>query len=123
MDILQYPDGWKLHSDIVLKTSHGNEIKFVHNYSSNVLNSSKDMACSLVQGHFHSKFETHYWSNGIKTFFATTVGCLIDTLSPAFSYNATQSKRPVLGALIIKGMSVTHINMQLDKRNRWVGYL
>lgn len=123
MDIIGAPVGWKLHSRLFVKTNHGNKILFVHNYSSNVLNSSKDMACSLVQFHFHSKFETHYWSNGETMFFATTAGCLIDTHSAAFSYNATQSKRPVLGALVIKGMSVIHIPMIVDKHNRWVGYL
>lgn len=123
MEIIQAPVGWKFHSELVLKTSHGNKIKFIHNYSSNVLSSSKDMAMSIVQFHFHSKYETFYWSNGRKMFFATTSGCLIDDTSPAFSYNKNQSKRPCLGALIIKGMSVVHIPMLLDKQNKWVGYL
>jgi hypothetical protein len=123
LSILEAPRDWKLHSKLYIKTSHGNQVLFVHNYSSNVLNSSKDMASSLVQFHFHSKYETHYWSNGKQMFFATTAGCLIDPESKAFSYNFTQSKRPCLGALVIKGMCVIHIPMILNKSNRWVGYL
>lgn len=123
MSIVGAPVGWKLHKRLFVKTNHGNEILFVHNYSSNVLNSSKDMACSLVQFHYHSKYETHYWSNGNKMFFATTAGCLIDTESGAFSYNATQSKRPCLGVVVIRGMSVMHIPLLTNKKNRWVGII
>lgn len=122
MDIIGAPVGWKLHKRLLIKTNHGNEVLLVHNYSSNVLLSSKDMACSLIQFHYHSKYETHYWSNGSKMFFATTSGCLIDPNSSAFSYNFTQSKRPCLGAIVLKGMSVIHIPM-ITKKDRWVGYL
>lgn len=123
MCIMEAPAGWKLHKSLFIKTSHGNEVMLVHNFSSNVLNSSKDMACSLIQFHFHSKFETHYWSNGRNMFFATTAGCLIDPNSAAFSYNETQSKRPCLGALVLKGMSVIHVPMICDKKGNWVGFI
>ncbi len=122
MAIIDAPVGWKLHKRLLVERKVG-DILFIHNYSSNVLNSSKDMACSLVQFHYHSKYETHYWSNGKELFFATTSGCLIDTESPAFSYNFNQSKRPVLGALLIVGMMVVHIPMLLNDKNRWIGRL
>ena len=122
MAIIGAPVGWKLHKRLLIKRPVG-DILFVHNYSSNVLNSSKDLACSLVQFHYHSKYETHYWSNGERMFFATTSGCLIDDESPAFGYNKTQSKRPCLGALLIVEMMVLHIPMILDKKKRWIGYL
>lgn len=123
MDIIGAPVGWNLYKRLFIKTKYGNKILFVHNYSSNVLSSSKDMACSLIQFHFHSKFETHYWSNGSDIFFATTAGCLIDPESGAFGYNATQSKRPCLGAIVLKGMSVIHVPMLLNSKGRWRGHL
>jgi hypothetical protein len=124
MDIIGGPKTWKLHSELIIKLPNGRLVKLVHNFSSNVLASSKDQAMSIIQGHFHSKFEVVYWSNGVETFFGATIGCLIDdTNRDVFGYNSTQAKRPVLGTLFLNNSIPMLIPMSVDKKNNWVGYI
>lgn len=124
MEIIGGPKTWKLHPQLIIKLPNGDKVKLVHNFNSNVLNSSKDQAMSLIQGHYHSKMELLYWSSGEKSYFGMTVGCLINDLNrEVFGYNGTQSKRPVLGTGFILNSVPMLIPMQTDKKNNWVGYL
>lgn len=124
MDIIGAPKTWKLHPELIIKLPNGDYVKLVHNFSSNVLASSKDQSTSLIQGHYHSKFELLYWSTGTKQYFGMTVGCLIDDSNrEVFGYNGTQSKRPILGTGFINNSIPMLIPMHTDKRNNWLGYI
>lgn len=120
--ILQAPLTWKWHGELFIRLPNGIRLKIVHNYSANVLQSAKDQGCSLIQGHYHSRSELHWFSNGRTQNFAMNVGCLIDDSSAAFDYNKTQAKRPVLTAAVIKNGIPILIPM-ICQRDRWVGWL
>jgi len=122
-EIYDVGTGWKWHHILDIKLPGGQICRFVHNYESNILTASKNLAMCVVQGHHHSKFELIYWSNGLNQFWGATIGCLIDDNSSAFSYNKRSSKRPILGVMVIKGGIPILIPMRLNKANRWTGYL
>jgi len=122
-EILDVGAGWKWHTHLDVKLPSGDYCRFIHNYESNALTASKNLAINIVQGHHHSKFEILYWSNGSRHFWGATIGCLIDDTSRAFGYNKTQSKRPILGCMVIKNGIPILIPMRLNKSGRWVGWI
>lgn len=122
-EIMDVGDGWRWHKSLDIKLPNGKWCHFAHNYESNALNASKNLTRCLVQGHHHSKFELAFWSNGTSQFWGATIGCLIDDSSPAFNYNKTSSKRPILGCMVIKNGHPMLIEMIVNKSNRWVGWL
>lgn len=118
--VIEAPDGWHWHNDLVLYASDGNPIYFCHGKSSDVLKVSQAMGMNCVQGHFHEKFEIRYWGNKLGLFWGMTVGCLIDNHSLAFSYNKVNLKRPVIGCgMIMEGVPKL-IPMILNKQGRWI---
>lgn len=121
--IIQAPLTWKWHEELLFKLPTGQKAKFVHNYSSNVLQSAKDQGVCLIQGHYHSRAEIQWFVDafGVQKF-AVNVGCLIDDKSPAFNYNKRQAKRPILTVLVIKGGIPILIPM-VTQRGRWVGWI
>lgn len=120
-DVLEAPEGWTWHHEIVVQMSDGRKCLFAHGYSSNVLAASQKRGMSCVQGHYHSKFGIQYWSNAEGTHFAAQTGCLIDDSSMAFAYNKLTLDRPLLGSLRIE-RGVPHLlPMVLDRGGRWNG--
>lgn len=122
-EILDVGPGWKWHTHLDIKLPDGRMCRFVHNYESNAQTASKNLSMCLVQGHHHSKFEVLYWTDGRRHLWGATIGCLIDDKSRAFGYNKTQSKRPILGCMVIKNGTPILIPMRLNKAGRWVGWL
>jgi len=122
-EVLEAPEGWTWHHEIVVQMSNGKKCLFAHGYSSNVLSASQKRGLSCVQGHFHSKMGVQYWSNVDGVHFAAQTGCLIDDNSFAFAYNKLGLDRPLLGCLRIEN-GVPHIlPMFLDKNGRWTGII
>lgn len=124
-DILEAPEGWSWHPEMVIRLSNGEDVKFIHGVESTILNAAKNFGMSTVQGHHHSRFELvyHTYDKSHRHIFGMTVGCLIDDSSPYFDYNKRTSKRPQLGCAVIKWGVPLIIPMRLDKNNRWVGKL
>lgn len=122
-EIMDVGPGWRWHRSLDVKLPNGKWCHFAHNYESNALNVSKNLSRCFVQGHHHSKLELAFWSNGSSQLWGATIGCLIDDNSPAFNYNKTQSKRPLLGSMIIKNGCPILIEMILNRAGKWVGYI
>jgi len=122
-EVLNAPEGWHWHNDLVLQTSIGTQVYFHHGKSADVFKASQAMSMSMVQGHYHEKFNIHYWANPTGLYWGLQVGCLVDDKSLAFAYNKTNLKRPIIGmAAIVNGLPVL-IPMVLDKHHRWIGKL
>ncbi len=122
-DIMDVGSGWNWHKSLDIRLPNRKWCHLVHNYESNALSASKNLGKCFVQGHHHSKFELSYWSCGGTQLWGATIGCLIDDTSPAFNYNKTSSKRPLLGCLMINNGIPILIEMILNKAGRWVGYI
>jgi hypothetical protein len=122
-EILEAPNGWVWHKDLVIVMSNGQECYFCHGMSANVLKASQDMAMNVVQGHYHTKFRIDYWSNPNNLYWGMNVGCSIDDKDLMFAYNKVIIKRPIIGhAIIIEGIPKL-LPMVLNKKGRWIGRL
>jgi len=100
-EILGVGDGWKWHNDLITTLPNGQRVYFCHGRSTDGLKLSKNMACNVVQGHYHSKFNTSYWSNPDNLFWSMQVGCLVDNNSLAMAYNKLTLDRPIIGCGLI----------------------
>lgn len=122
-DVLEAPEEWTWHHEIVVQMSNGKKCLFAHGYSSNVLQASQKRGMSCVQGHYHSKMGIQYWQNADGLHFAAQTGCMIDDAAYAFAYNKLGLDRPILGCLRIES-GVPHIlPMFLDSKGRWIGII
>lgn len=122
-EILDVGYGWKWHDTLDIRLPNKKICHFAHNYESNALNVSKNLSRCFVQGHHHSKLELAFWSNGSIQLWGATIGCLINDCSPSFNYNKRQSKRPLLGCMVIKNGCPILIEMILNNQKRWVGFI
>lgn len=120
--ILQAPESWTWHKELVYKLSNGIRVKLKHNFSSNLLNDSYKQGMSLVCGHLHTKSYVQWWQNDLGKNFAMQVGCLINPNHRAFNYDKQNASRPVLSTGFILNGSPMVIPMH-TKSGRWVGYL
>lgn len=106
-EMLGVGDGWKWHNDLLITLPNGKKVYFCHGRSGDGLKLSKNMACNVVQGHFHSKFNISYWSNPENLFWSMQAGCLVDNNSLAMAYNKLTLDRPIIGCgVIINGVPV-----------------
>jgi len=121
-EVLQAPEGWVWHDELILQTVQG-PVMFRHQFKKDPLIHAQQMAMSIVQGHFHEDFDIQYVSSPHRLLWAMTVGCLIDKQSLAFAYNKTNTKRPIIGTgVIINGLPQL-VPMLLNSEGRWVGKL
>jgi hypothetical protein len=100
-EILEVPDTWLWHDDLMLKLPNGQDCYFCHGKSTDGLKLSRNMACNVVQGHYHSKFSLQFWSNPNNLFWSMQAGCLIDDKSLAMKYNKLTLERPIIGTGLI----------------------
>ena len=106
-EILEVPDTWVWHDDLMIELPNGQPCYFCHGKSSDGLKLSKNMASNVVQGHYHSKFSIQYWSNPNNLFWSMQAGCLIDDKSMAMKYNKLTLDRPIIGTgVIIDGVPI-----------------
>ena len=96
--ILEVGPRWRWAKEILL----GNRILFRHSFGKNIALCAKRYGMSLIQGHFHENQELHFFEVGSRSYFAASVGCLIDKNHEAFSYSHSNVFRPRLGVLLIK---------------------
>lgn len=122
-DVLGVGKGWTWHEEIIVDVHPVQSILFRHQFSANVLKAAEQLGCSVVQGHYHSKFEINYTSSPRALNWGMTVGCLVDTKSLAFEYNKLQTKRPIIGVGIIENGIPKLVPMILDNTGSWVGKL
>lgn len=100
-DILGVPGTWVWHPDLMLKLPNGQDCYFCHGKSIDGLRLSRNMACNVVQGHYHSKFAVQYWSNPNNLFWSMQAGCLIDDTSLSMAYNKLTLERPIIGTGLV----------------------
>lgn len=106
-EVLGVDEGWQWVNDLIITLPEGDKVYFCHGKSQRGVQLSQNMGMSVVQGHFHSEFNIHYWSNPLQHFFSMQVGCLVDDASLAMAYNKLTLKRPILGVgLIVDGKPV-----------------
>jgi predicted phosphodiesterase len=102
-DVLDAPTGWHWHPSLIL-TSGERRVFFHHGIAKDVMRVVNRRGINVVQGHFHTEFGVWYSGNPGGDLWGMSAGCLIDTASHAFLYNATHLERPVLGCgMIIDG--------------------
>jgi len=119
--LLDIEADWKWHDKVILKID-GQDWYFTHNFKRDVLQSAKELGCSFVSGHFHTQYSLSMTSSPSKLITAISCGCLIDPHHPAFEYQKTFIKRPVIGTAIIDNGVGKLIPMPL-KNNKWTGNL
>ncbi len=120
--ILDIKADWKWHEKLVVKLPNGNNVFFTHHFKSNVLQSSKELGCSLVTSHQHTRSEQFYWSSPTNLNFAMVIGCSIDPKHENFRYQKHYIKRPVISVASIgySGYCQPCIHsMPLDNKGRW----
>lgn len=100
-EILEVPSTWVWHNELLITLPNGQPCYFCHGKSSDGLKLSRNMACNVVQGHFHSKFSIQYWSNPQNLFWSMQAGCMIDDKSLAMEYNKLTLERPIIGTGLI----------------------
>lgn len=100
-EIFDAPEGWVWHDDLLITLPNGQQCYFCHGKSADGLKLSRNMACNVVQGHYHSKFQIQYWSNPRELYWSMQAGCLIDDKSMAMNYNKLTVDRPIIGTGMI----------------------
>lgn len=120
-EIYDVPDTWTWHDDLTLPLDNGQSVYICHGKSADIYKLSQSLGMSAVQGHYHEKFNTHYWGNSLGLYWGLQIGCLIDPKALAFAYNKLNLKRPILGTGVIIDNQPLLIPMVLDKKGRWVG--
>lgn len=121
-EILRAPRGWSWSRDLLVHTELG-PVYFHHGKSGTPGKLSKNLGCSSVQGHFHSKFDITYWGSPMGLYFDVHAGCLVDDHSLAMAYNRTTIDRPVIGTCVIINGRPQLIPLHMTRHGRWTGRL
>lgn len=122
-EVLDAPLGWHWSNDLVVTCSNNKQVYFHHGKSSSQMKLSKNMGMSVVQFHYHSKFEISYWANPKDLYFEMRCGCLIDDGSLALEYNKTTIERPIIGCGAVLDGIPRLLPMLLLKGGRWSGFV
>lgn len=95
-DIYQVGNGWQFVDDLTIKD--GVDIIYVAHYiTKDVHKAAAQRGVNVVTGHAHTNFSINYISNPRNLLWGMSVGCCIDRLSLAFSYNKLDLSRPIIG--------------------------
>ena len=111
--------GWKFHRELVLDMPNGDEVLFHHGIESTAVNAAIHRGMSLVQGHYHTKFEIAYYRNSKTLGWGMTVGCLIDRESLAMLYAREAKKMQLIGCGCIIDSQPRLLPMKLNSKGRW----
>lgn len=117
---------WKWHDKLIVKLKNGNNVFFTHHFKSSVIQSSKELGCSLVVGHQHTKSEYTYWSSPTALNFAMCIGSSINPKAENFRYSKNFIKRPIISIASIGYVGYCQPcihSMPLDNKGRWTGQL
>ena len=116
--------GWDWTDKDYFKVDQYNHCLMVHNMSKSTLSNAKTHSHHSVQGHFHGTFGIEYFADTEVLRWSMTIGCLIDTHSPAFNYSrGYTNNKPVIGCGALLEDRPFLIPMQLRKSGRWNGKL
>ena len=117
-------EGWKWTDRDYFKVDKYNHCLMVHAMSRNTLTNAKTHSHHSVQGHHHGTFGIEYFADTEVLRWSMTVGCLIDTSSPAFNYSrGYTNNKPILGVGVLVEDRPLLVPMQLRKSGRWDGKL
>lgn len=100
--------GWSWHEEILIRTKKG-KVYFCHGKTGRSSQLSKEMGCSTVQGHFHSKLEILWRKTALQDVFDMYVGCLINRQSMAFHYAKNNIPMANLGFGWIDEFGMPHL--------------
>jgi hypothetical protein len=110
---------WSWHENLLVKTKQG-DVLVTHGKSAGSGTLAKNNGCSVIQGHYHGKFEITWHKGDVKEFFSMFVGCLVDYNSLAMRYGRNFVQKPILGVgWLGKDGTPKLIKMNLDKKGRW----
>ena len=113
-------DRWKWVDKDYFKVDKYNNCLMVHAMSKGTLNNAKTHSHHSVQGHHHGTFGIEYFADTEVLRWSMTVGCLIDTDSPAFNYSkGYTNNKPIIGVGALIEDRPILIPMQLTKSGRW----
>lgn len=109
---------WEWHHEILLKTNKG-DVYVCHGKSGSYGKLAREMGCSAVQGHYHTRMEITYHESVCQERFNMFIGCLADRESMAMAYAKNLSIRFQLGTGWIDEFGSPHlIKMPLDEQGR-----
>ena len=116
--------GWKWVDKDYFKVDKYSSCLMVHSMSRNTLSNARSHSHHSVQGHHHGTYGIEYFADTEVLRWSMTVGCLIDTHSPAFNYSkGYTNNKPILGVGAILEDRPILIPMQLRKSGSWDGRL
>ena len=114
---------WRWVPSLLLKTAKG-PVYVCHGMSSNAKRMTLEHGCSVVQGHFHSRFEVTWFQSQLKSTYSMFLGCLADEDSYAMAYNKPNLSKFILGCGMIDKKGIPHLlKMHLGLDGRWTGVL
>lgn len=107
-DILGAPEGWTWHRDLRLRSEKNKtHWYFAHTKTGTPLTVAKDLGCSVVLGHHHTKFGFETFKVSTRNIYGCYAGCLVSDTGHPFAYNKGTRGRPVQGAMaIIEGAPI-----------------
>lgn len=112
--------GWTWSDKDYFKVDKYNKCLLVHAMSRNTLINAKTHSHHSVQGHYHGTFGIEYFADTEVLRWSMTVGCLIDTNSPAFNYaKGYTNNKPIIGCGVVIEDRPILVPMQLRKSGRW----
>jgi len=118
----RYGVNWDWARKHYFKVDPYNNCMMIHNLTANTLSNARNYSHCSLQGHHHSLFGVEYFADHETLRWSMSVGCLIDTDSPAFNYGRQQMiKRPVLGCGAIIEERPVLFPMRLKRNGRWDG--
>lgn len=107
------------HEDILTKTKMG-MVYFCHGKSSAIGRIVKELGCSSVQGHFHTRASINWFETVMGSRFCMYAGCLVDRDRYAFRYARANIPRFIVNVSRISKYGYPHlIKMELDSNGRW----
>lgn len=110
---------WNWHENLTFKLPNRQPVYITHNYKANALQASKDIGCSLVQGHQHTKCSLQFWNSHSGVNFGLQLPCLIDKHSHAFNYINPFRGSILLGAAVIINCIPKIIPLIEEKSGAW----
>ena len=119
-EVLNAPEGWSWHDDLVITTKNDDKIYVCHGRSNNVLKESQLHGMNFCSGHHHSTFGINYWANREKLMWGMSVGCLVDQKSLAYEYAKNFSKKFIVGTGVLMNGQPRLLPMVLNENGRWV---
>jgi hypothetical protein len=120
-DILKAPPTWHWHFDLRVRMSNGQELYLHHGKSSKAGELAKAEGCCSIQGHYHTRYQIHYWRNSRGLFWDMHCGYLGHHDSLAFAYDKSNLPKGIVGAAMVLDGHPLLTPMILNKDGRWTG--